>query len=394
MARIFYIWEFGGGLGHLTTALPLANAYRARGHEVAFAVKDIAAASTVIRADTYAIYQAPVWQLMGNTTLPRPISYAEILLNHGYGNPQHLTSMVRAWIGLFKLVAPDLLVLDFSPTAMLAAHILGLHHCTIGHGFFLPPRMTPVPAFVPDADPDRLARSEEALLRSINRARAMFGKTPLACFGDFFDTDLDLLTTWPEIEHYPQRKAGQYRGPILMRLPREAPKWRDGSEHRVCVYLYGSYPKIEIVLRAIDASRVDAALFIPGVPENLLRQFRNDRMRFFSAPFALEELLVDANALISHGNFGTVWEGLLSGKPMLCLPVHMEQWIVTQRLTDLGAGIRSGQDLTVDAINAHLEYLVTQQDFGAAAGRIARKYRNHNVAGHLEHLVNASCDGF
>jgi len=128
---------------------------------------------------------------------------------------------------------------------------------------------------------------------------------------------------------------------------------------------------------------VDAALFVPGAPENWLGQFRNEHMRFFNAAFALEELLVDANAVISHGNFGTVWEGLLSGKPMLCLPVHMEQLIMTKRLTDLGAGVRSGQDMTVAAIKAQLKYLATEPDFGAAAGRIARKYRNHNVAGHL-----------
>jgi hypothetical protein len=29
-----------------------------------------------------------------------------------------------------------------------------------------------------------------------------FGATPLGCFADFFDTDLDLLTTWSELEHF------------------------------------------------------------------------------------------------------------------------------------------------------------------------------------------------
>ena len=71
VARILYIWEFGGGLGHLTTALPLANAYRARHHEVAFAGKDIAAAGTVIPAGTYPVYQAPVWHPAPDATCRR-----------------------------------------------------------------------------------------------------------------------------------------------------------------------------------------------------------------------------------------------------------------------------------------------------------------------------------
>ena len=117
MARILYIWEFGGGLGHLAMALPLANAYRARNHEVAFAVKDIAAAGTIIPADSYPVYQAPVWHPTPDSGARRPVSYAEILLAYGFGNPDNLVSMVRAWMNLFQLVKPDLLVLDFSPTA-------------------------------------------------------------------------------------------------------------------------------------------------------------------------------------------------------------------------------------------------------------------------------------
>jgi hypothetical protein len=38
------------------TALPLVNAYRARGHEVAFAVRDVAAASAVIPAESYSVF--------------------------------------------------------------------------------------------------------------------------------------------------------------------------------------------------------------------------------------------------------------------------------------------------------------------------------------------------
>jgi UDP:flavonoid glycosyltransferase YjiC (YdhE family) len=392
LARILYIWEFGGGLGHLMTALPLANAYRARGHEVGFAVRDVAATSAVIPAESYSVFQAPVWYPLPNAS-SRPISYAEILLNHGFGDARKLVSMVRAWIRLFELFRPDLVVLDFSPTAMLAAHIAGVRHCTIGLGFFLPPRLTPVPAFVDGADHARLCRSEATLLESVNVVRTHLGAPPLSCFADFFDTELDLLTTWPEIEHYPQRQGGRYWGPILMRLASKGPDWRVGTAPRVFVYLYGNYSKLDIVLQAIDSSGVDALVYCPGAPDSITCRFGSDHLKISKVMYAFDRVLVDAAALICHGSFGTAWEGLLHGKPMLCLPVHMEQLIATQRLVELGVGIQPGSDMTVESIKDALMRLITQPKYKANAQRIALKYQRHSASDQLDALVDASTKG-
>lgn len=375
------------------TALPLANAYRSRGHEVAFAVRDVAAASAVIPAEIYPVFQAPVWYPVTNASA-RPISYAEILLNHGFGDPRKLASMVRAWIRLFELFRPDLVALDFSPTAMLASHIAGVRHFTIGMGFFLPPRLTPVPAFVDGADHERLCRSEATLLDSINLARRHLGASRLACFADFFDTDLDLLTTWPEIEHYPQRTGVRYWGPILMRLPGKAPDWRMGTAPRIFVYLYGSYPKLDVVLEGIESSGVDALIYCPGATELVTNRFGTGRIKFSKEIYAFDRVLVDANVLICHGNFGTVWEGLLHGKPMLCLPVHMEQSIATRKLVELGVAIQPGSEMTVKSIKEELLRLVTQPEYRAAAQRVALKYQHHNALAQLDALVDASTVGF
>lgn len=393
MARILYIWEFGGGLGHLAMALPLANAYRAGGHEVAFAVKNIAAAGFVIPADSYPVYQAPVWQPVLNAGAERPISYAEILLNQGFGNSAKLASMVRAWIRLFQLLKPDLLVLDFSPTAMLAAHIAGIRHCTIGLGFFLPPRLTPVPAFISSANQERLRHSEELLLRSLNEVRMQLGAAPLTCFADFFDTELDLLTTWPELEHYPQRRNARYWGPILMRVGGKQPDWREGAVARVFVYLYGHFPQLETVLQAIESSGVDALIYSPGISEKLLERFSNERMKFSKELYAFDCVLIDADALICHGNFGTAWEGMLAGKPMLCLPVHMEQYIATTQLVRLGVAIQPGSDVSAELLTQAIHALLHQPGYRQVAERIADKYRNHDAKTQLTKLVDASTLG-
>jgi UDP:flavonoid glycosyltransferase YjiC (YdhE family) len=259
-------------------------------------------------------------------------------------------------------------------------------------GFFLPPRLTPVPAFIAGADHERLCRSEATLLDSINLARTHFGASRLSCFADFFDTDLDLLTTWPEIEHYPQRTGARYWGPILSRLPGKAPDWRIGSAPRAFAYL--NYRKLEVVLQAIESSGVDALVYCPGAPEIITNRFANAHIKFSKEIYAFDRVLVEAAVLICHGNFGTVWEGLLHGKPMVCLPVHVEQSIATQRLVEFGVAIQPGSDMTVGSIKDALLRLLIHPEYRTAAQRVALKYQHHNASAHLDGLVDASTAGF
>jgi UDP:flavonoid glycosyltransferase YjiC (YdhE family) len=220
------------------------------------------------------------------------------------------------------------------------------------------------------------------------------GASRLACFADFFDTDLDLLTTWPEVEHYPQRTGARYWGPILSRLPGKAPDWRIGSAPRAFVYLYGNYRKLDVVLQAVELSGIDALVYSPGAPESITNRFGNAHIKFSKEIYAFDRVLVDAAALICHGNFGTVWEGLLQGKPMLCLPVHMEQSIATQRLVEFGVAIQPGNDMTVESIKDALLRLLIHPEYRAAARRVASKYQHHNASAHLDGLVDASTAGF
>ena len=45
MSRILCVWELGGGAGHLNNLKVIGGALRSRGHEVCFALKDLAPAS-------------------------------------------------------------------------------------------------------------------------------------------------------------------------------------------------------------------------------------------------------------------------------------------------------------------------------------------------------------
>jgi UDP:flavonoid glycosyltransferase YjiC (YdhE family) len=392
-AKILYVWEFGGGLGHLTTALPLAQEYRRLGHEVSFAVKDLAAARVVLPAADYRIYQAPLCAPKPMPAGYQPVSYAEILLSQGLGDPHKLGALVRAWLDFFELARPDLLVLDFSPIAMLAASMAGIRRCTIGHGFFLPPRLNPVPPFVEGADPARVARSEALLLSAINCVRQKFRRAPLACLAEFFDADLDLLTTWPEIEHYPQRRDATYWGPVLMRGGMgKLPDWPSASGPKLFVYLRGENGALPNVLRAIQDIGAVALVYAPGARLESLERLRDDRIVLSATPYETSNAIATADAVVCNGGFGTVCEALLAGKPMLCLPLHREQQIVAGQLKRLGVAetVEELMPVPQEALGEILNRLTKRGAHRSSAEMFSAKLLNGEDAVRIADIANAS----
>lgn len=387
MARINYVWELGGGLGHLTTGLPLANVLQRNGQHIEFVVKDVDAAKALFTVDTHPVHAAPAWPAATTPPDNHPASYAEILLRTGYDQPDVLERQVEDWVTLFRKLTPDMLVLDFAPTAAIAARILGLAHCFIGHGFFHPPKLSPMPPFLRGTSEPRVVAAENKAVAAINEVCERRGSKPLTALADLFELGTTLLTTWPEIEHYPERREAIYRGPVLMRGHGLGANWPEQAGRRVFVYLHGGHPCIETVLQALTAHDVSALVFAPGISSDLKRQFSSARIRFSDKPYAMELALSEADVLICHGSFGTVWEGLLAGKPMLCLPAHREQQIVAARLARLGVAIVPAPGVASAILSHALSELLVQPAYREAAEAIQRRYAGHDPARQLDELA-------
>src|SRR5690242_8008310 len=119
MSRILMTWELGAGYGHLAPLLALAKPLKAKGHEIAFAARDLKTAATLLGGTGIAVHQAPA------NLEPAPglalHSFPQILLNTCFDDPEKLHARVQAWRKLYTDFKPDLLVSDHSPTALLAA---------------------------------------------------------------------------------------------------------------------------------------------------------------------------------------------------------------------------------------------------------------------------------
>lgn len=254
MSRILCVWELGGGYGHIAALAPLAQALRARGHEVTLVLKDLFYAERILGESGLEYVQAPVWQHPPRD-LPNPVNYAEILFHVGYLNAANLFGLVKAWRRLYRAFNPDLLLVDHAPTALLAARGLNIRTVTYGSGFFAPPRRLPMPSIRPwlQVSEERLMSSETRVLFEINHVLKMLGEPPLERLADMLAVDHEFLATFPELDHFGERTDADYCGPRFTRDSGAAPHWPEGAGPRVFAYLKPQSRDFASVIGALRA---------------------------------------------------------------------------------------------------------------------------------------------
>lgn len=210
MSRFLLAWEIGGGYGHLAALLPLADELRRRGHEAVFAARNLANGETILGPRGYTVLQAPTW-IGPSPKTPWAESYAGIVLTRGYHAAEPLAGLVKGWLHLIDMVQPDFLITQYAPTAVIAAAIRGVLCGAIGTGFVCPPRASPLP-LLPNAATGRDVQLdvEARLLDSINGALARCGGRPLDRVADAFPPIDDVLTTFPELDHYGAQQDRTY----------------------------------------------------------------------------------------------------------------------------------------------------------------------------------------
>jgi UDP:flavonoid glycosyltransferase YjiC (YdhE family) len=279
------------------------------------------------------------------------VGYVDIMQGCGYEDGRELTGLVGGWRSLLSGWKPDMVVADFSPTALLAARSLDLPRVTYGNGFFVPPRSTPLPPFRFDAPVDlaRLARTEQSVLANVNGALPRFGAKPLARLAELFEADEHFICTFPELDHYGTRETSGYWGPRV-RFDRGTDiAWPEGPGKRIFVYVKTNLPLLDPLLEVLAASPHRVVAYIPGLDEGRRRKFASRRRIVSDKPVKLERFLRECDLLVSHG--GEISVGaLMYGVPSLVFPTHYEQYATACRLEQLQTGVWLGPGATPDLV--------------------------------------------
>lgn len=387
MARIAFAWELGGEFGHAMACAALARQLHARGHAIAFMFRELHQLAFLPDTSQFDVFQAPVSVSEGHGH-PIPASFADILVGCGYDSGRHLTGLLGGWLSLFNRWKPDLVLADFSPTALLAARLTGVRRVSYGNGFAIPPRLSPLPAFRFDepVEQGRIAQADARALASANAALARFGGQALDHLAQQFETDDDFLATFPELDSYGNRPATGYWGPRFSVDAGVDVKWPNGTGKRVLVYLKKKLPALDALIAALARGPHRVAAFIPELEPARRARLAGPGRIVSEYPMRLAPLIAECDLFVSQG--GNVSPGtLMSGVPQLVFPSQYEQYVTARRLEQLGAGIMLPPDAPAPAVEDALERALGDPRFSAAAKAFARRYPQYSAPEQQRRIV-------
>jgi hypothetical protein len=364
MNTLVLAWEFGHGRGHIDTLLAAGRALKAKFDRIAFVTpKPIESGLSEFRQLPCEIRKLQPYK----RNPPRETStFADVLERLGYADPEVLLPRMGAWRELLQELAPQYLIVDHAPTALLAARSLDLPAVCVGTGFTCTPDVAPLPAILP-ASASQLAASgrvEEEVLGAMNACIGRFGGRPLLRVGSLFnEVEAILLKTVPSLDPYGPRRAtyvgaGRHgRGTAV--------SWPTGDGPRTFAYLKQTKAVSSLIHELIRRAHpsivvVDtggAPWSPPSVPDNLF--VTTERVD-------IEGLADLCDIAVLNGGQATVLQFGARGKPMILAPVHPEQWLTTQRLVRAGAAVEISSAANGEGICKALDAVATERRKGRA----------------------------
>ena len=384
MSRFLYVWELGTNLGHVGRFEPLAKVLGAGGHDVILAVRETEPCARLL-GGRFKWLQAPV--VSERQILGSPLNYADILLRFGYDDPTRLRGILVAWQEMMRSVQPELVLADHAPTAILAARTLVLPVMLLGTGFFCPPQRDPFPGLRPwelVAD-DILAKRDAIALSTINTVLDYLKSARLDRLSDLFDVEENAIVTLPELDHYPNRGLARYWGSIhsfsgtSSRHP-----WPPGHGKRLFAYLRIEHPHFRKVLQAVASAGSPAIMYVPNwsfeeaLPPNVL---------VIAEPTDMQVVTAEADLAIVYG--GTTTNAfLMAGKPVLCLPTHLEQFLLALRIASLGTGLLISPEHHNPDIAGAFARMLRDDNFALNARAFASKYAFLDQATVIKNIAN------
>jgi UDP:flavonoid glycosyltransferase YjiC (YdhE family) len=352
--RVLLTWELGLNLGHLARLLPIARRLKEQGHLVLVAARDLQAAATVLGGAGIPFVQAP--------HLPRGIpldhraaGYADILLSQGWSERSALWGLVQAWLNVFMMFRPDKLILDYSPTVSLAAHIAGIPAIQVGNGFELPPIVDPLPPFpgFSWATAHSAAAAENTALSAANDVIKALRGPRLAALCELSDESLRIYVTFPDLDHYGRRANANYAGPILAGGRHKRVDWPDCQGPKVFASLRRDTANVNEILAALASLKAAVVCVAPDLTESQRQIIEKEHVRLSRAPVDLPRL-GDADLCITYGAEGTMMAFLSRGVPQLIFPWHVEAYMSARRMIGAGVArtIETKSDVSVAADHA------------------------------------------
>lgn len=384
---ILYAWEFGAHLGHVGSFLPLAEKLRKMGHAIHWVVAQTAQVGTFLAQAGFNWMPAP--SVAEDPRGGSPLSYTDILLHFGYADAGTLFGLVGAWRTLMQLTRARLILVDHAPTAVLAARTLRIPVMLFSNGFTVPPRQKPFPVMRPwnTVPIQTLVQLDQTALANINLVLAQFACAPLPDLASLFDVAEETLVTFPELDHYSQRGSARYWGSLPSAGIGASCTWPTGNGPKIFAYLRRDCVHHAAMLEVLRALGCPTIVYFPGMLEEHQHRLASPHLLFLKQPADIAQMTREADLAVNYASLATTTAFLLAGKPLLMLPVHLEQFLVARRVVEMAAGLLVSPEQASGELQTKLTDLLTNPSYRVNAKAFASRYKAFNQEQVIHNLV-------
>jgi UDP:flavonoid glycosyltransferase YjiC (YdhE family) len=233
-----------------------------------------------------------------------------------------------------------------------------------------------------------MARDDAAVLNRMNAVLQYLRQPPLDRVTQIYgDADATLLTTFKELDHFPWRQAARYFGPWTVATGKH-PEWPQGAGPRIYLYLKDC-PALPAVLRWLAASAHPTLAYVETINQKLLAEINSPTLRIERDRLDMNRAARECDLAVCHAPHGTTAAMLLAGKPLMSLPIYLEQGLMAHNLCNIGAGVQAPAADPKAAV-AQLEKFVPSFETHAPPARaFAEKYADYDPIESNERLLQA-----
>jgi MGT family glycosyltransferase len=402
MRRTVAIFTDGGFLAHVTRTFEVARVLRAAfGHRVVFC-----GAGPYMDIPRSAGFEVrPVYTVDRDVTMR--LARRAGLCDLRWWRAECARS-VDSDLEALREIRPDLVIGDMHWSLCTSARVLGIPYVAITNAawtrWYAEPIEPPQGHFSTKIFGERLTRRLFPRIKELltwyyslgyTDVRKRHGLPPVSSIYDLIEGDVTLLADVPEFMAARPGMPSSFRyvGPILWDANLPPPSWLKRIDRRrpTLYFTMGSTGDAEFfneAIRVFGGTEYQVIITTGGladlgaVPDNV-----------FVEKYANGQALLDvADAVISHGGNGTIYQALSRGVPIVGFPSIFDQEINMQRVTALGAGLRMWRSqYDARALKAAVETILGDGSYRASCRRLARCIAHYHgprrAAVHVDHLL-------
>jgi hypothetical protein len=369
VATVMLAWELGEGLGHVQRLLRVAMPLQEQGHLPVLVLYNTIEPWPLLRDTGLAVLQAPVCGANARSAEQPPggFNIADILALRGWDSVERLLPVVMAWQRLLELLAPRLVVADFSPTACLAA-FRKVPAVVVGSGFTVPPIDK---AEFPPLLPGEAATRQDQLL-AVAKEVQRFRRRPLPetlteilAQGDCFAATLPELDPYSDVRREPVWDPVE---PLLAPLPLP-------PVPHFFAYLSADFSQTEAYVTELALTGCHGTVYVRGASALLRERLKLQGLEVLDNPAPMAAVLPKTSVLVHHGGLGTAQAALAAGRPQILLPQHLEQFTTAEQLRKLGVGVNLVGSITPPSAARALRRILGETRFAETAAALAHAIR-------------------